>query len=104
MEMKEQEPNASQQDDDGLDEIIKLGGDPENPFTSMVAGVSTALAKMEELLPQEGIPADKIQKIGALRQSYQALLQEIMQSAGQGQQPDKQVMDANAGSGGVPMR
>jgi len=104
MDMKQ--PNASQGGmDDGLDEIIKMGGDEKNPFSSMVAGVSTALSKMEELLPQEGVSDDMVQKIASLRESYQALLQEIMQSvSGKGGAEEPQQMDAIAGARGVPMQ
>lgn len=89
--------------DKDLGAIVEMGGDPQNPFTSMVSGVSKALMKMAEILPQEGVSQDLVDQLNQLEQSYKQLLQQILQSVGgqQGQQaaPDKSV---NAGPGARP--
>ena len=75
-------PKQPGQGGEGLDTIIEMGGDSESPFRSMVAGVSSALSKMQELLQGEGVPPEAIQKLAALDEQYKATLQEIMSSVG----------------------
>lgn len=91
---------------DGVKEIMEMGGDPQNPFTSMVKGVSAALSKMQELLAGEGVSEDLVGQLGQLQQQYQSLLKQIMSAAGEGQaapkSPGAPMMDANAGPKAIP--
>ena len=89
----------SQGSDPGLNEIIEMGGDPENPFTSLIAGIHSGLAKFEEMLPEAGVAPELVQEVSAIREQYTQVLQEIQQS---GSQPQAPAMDVNAGAGGVP--
>lgn len=85
--------------------MVELGGDPQNPFTSMVSGVSKALIKMQDMLGQEGVPEELVAKLGEIEQQYKALLQQIMQSVGQGAPQGQQPAPAksvNAGPGARP--
>lgn len=84
--------------------MVELGGDAANPFTSMVSGVSKALIKMQEMLGQEGVPEELISQLGQIEQQYKALLQQIMQSVGQGAKPQAPApaRSVNAGPGALP--
>ncbi len=85
----------------GLEEIVEMGGKPDSPFTSMVAGVNSALSKMEELLPQAGVAPELVQKLSGIREAYTALLQEINGGGQQAPQAAPRV-DVNAGASGIP--
>jgi hypothetical protein len=97
-------PGPDQDQDKDVDTIVQMGGDPENPFTSMVGGVSAALSKIQELLSQEQVPQELVAKVGELQQTYQSLLQQIMQSKGGAPEPQAgaPMQSVNAGPKAVP--
>lgn len=112
--MAEEIPQAApaKKDGPGIDAMVALGGDPSSPFTSMVAGVSSALTKMQELLPKEGVPEELVAELGSINDQYQGLLARIQKAgAGGAPKPPAQpgapgpgMVDANGGPGGIPMR
>lgn len=87
-----------------VQEIVKMGGDPQNPFTSMVGGVSAALSKMQELLSQEGVSEELVGQLGQIQQQYQGLLKQIMAATSEGQAPapGAPMMDSNASPKAIP--
>ncbi len=106
---EEMEAQGVKKDGPGIDAMVALGGDPSSPFTSMVAGVSSALTKMQELLPKEGVPEDLVAELGNINDQYQALLQRIQQASAGGPKqpapgkPPPGMVDSTGGAGGVPM-
>lgn len=102
--MAGEEAKAPQGGGEGLSTIVEMGGDSKNPFSSMVAGVSSAFAKMQEMLPGEGVKPELVHKLAALDDQYKALLQEIMASmSGGSPAPSGRPVDAVGGTGGIPM-